>query len=817
MEKYIFKTDPVADEDATVTGSNYRFTAISNHVLRYEWAHDGVFEDRASTFAINRKFSERPKLRIVEKDDQLEIITPQFHLFYDKKRFSPNGLTVTLNQKVTLWGSEWRYGSEPERNLGGTARTLDGVDGRCDMGTGVLSRVGFSTIDDSDSMLFDGKGFVAPRRSGDRVDGYLFFYGHDFKGAMKAFYDVSGPQPTLPRWALGNWWSRYHKYTAKGYLELMDEFEERDIPLSVAVIDMDWHLVHDEGVPHTGWTGYTWDKSLFPDPSKFTAELRRRNLKITLNDHPHAGIHHHEDQYEEMALFLGHDTSKKTPILFDPTNPKFMEAFLSIVHRSLEKQGCDFWWIDWQQGPHSRVPGLDPLWLLNHFQFLDTEQTQGRSLIFSRYAGPGSHRYPVGFSGDSVISWASLAFQPEFTATASNIGYGWWSHDIGGHMDGCRDDELATRWAQFGVFSPIMRLHSSNSPWTSKEPWLFRPEACAAMTFFMGLRHRMVPYLHTMNTASAFKDQPVVRPMYWEYPATDEAYECPNQYYFGSSLLVSPIVQPRDKRTNHAGVKFWIPPSASRFVDIFTGTVYDADREIDLYRNLSTIPVLAPEGSIIPLDRTLVPENGCANPMTFEVLIVVGCDGHFTIIEDIKDDEGIQDDAFDSLERQRQFEINWDQAAGKLTVSPPAKSWEVGTHWIFRFISVSVHNPMSKVFAEDGSERAPDVHVEAKKNDQVFPGTVVTVSGPALARAKGSSLTVELGPDPQLSILDYKESISKLILDFQIQFGLKDKIWGVVNSSQPNHVKISRLLSLGLDQAILGPIVEHIVADSRQK
>lgn len=111
--------------------------------------------------------------------------------------------------------------------------------------------------------------------------------------------------------------------------------------------------------------------------------------------------------------------------------------------------------------------------MLNHFHYLDNARDNQRPLTFSRYAGPGNHRYPVGFSGDAVISWDSLAFQPYFTATAANIGYGWWSHDIGGHFFGARDDELATRWLQFGVFSPIMRLHSGNNPFIAKEPWTF--------------------------------------------------------------------------------------------------------------------------------------------------------------------------------------------------------------------------------------------------------------------------------------------------------------------------------------------------------
>ncbi|MGL3600341.1 TIM-barrel domain-containing protein, partial [Veillonella sp. ZSJB6] len=83
--------------------------------------------------------------------------------------------------------------------------------------------------------------------------------------------------------------------------------------------------------------------------------------------------------------------------------------------------------------------GLDPLWMLNHYHAADIARDGDRPIIFSRYSGPGSHRYPVGFSGDTLISWASLAFQPYFTATASNIGYGWWSHDIGGHYRGSKD------------------------------------------------------------------------------------------------------------------------------------------------------------------------------------------------------------------------------------------------------------------------------------------------------------------------------------------------------------------------------------------
>ncbi|KAH0425254.1 glycosyl hydrolase family 31 [Colletotrichum camelliae] len=807
MAQFIFETDPVADSDAIIVGPNYRFTVINDFVLRYEWAEDNVFEDRASTFAINRRFPRKTKPLIKETEHRLEIVTPTIHVSYDKKRFSPHGLTIEVTHRTTMWETTWRFGTEPGFNLGGTARTLDGVDGRCDMGSGVLSRAGFSVIDDSNSMLFDGAGFVAPRRLGDRVDGYLFSFGSDFKGAMKAFFDISGRTPRLPRWSLGNWWSRFHKYTADSYIDLMDKFRDKGIPLSVAVMDMDWHLVDGDEVPHSGWTGYTWNKELFPDPKAFADALHQRNLKMTLNDHPHVGIAHHEEQYEEMASFLGHDTSEKTPILFDPTDPKFIEAFFNILHRSLEKKGCDFWWIDWQQGPYSNVPGLDPLWLLNHFQFLDQEQTDGenRALIFSRFAGPGSHRYPIGFSGDSIVTWDSLRFQPEFTATASNIGYGWWSHDIGGHMHGCRDHELVARWVQLGVFSPIMRLHSCDTPWGSKEPWNYRPAAEGVITSFMQLRHRMIPYLYTLNTKFAEDDEPLVQPLYWKFPTRKEAFTYPNQYFFGPSLIAAPIVDPANPKTLHASVKVWLPPTAARYIDILTGIVYDSDREIQLWRTLKNMPVLAPEGSIIPLDAAQVPMNGGKNPTSFEVLVAVGQDGMFTIIEDPQDD--CAGDNGGGLERS--INIEWSQASGQLTIDKPG-----GRDWKFRFMGVIESESVSGVKVLIGDSETDQARVDLSTQDHLSGGLLVQVPVSAVS-AGDSKLTIRFDQTPRLSLVDFTERFRDLLLDFQIEFALKDRIFAILTSHKPVAVKVGELLNVTCEEAVKGPLLELLVADSR--
>lgn len=242
--RYKFPMSPLADPAAIVGGKgvNYRFTVLTDGLIRYEYAHDGHFEDRASTFAIFRNLPV-PKFRVLDQgDDLLEIVTDRMRLSYDKKQFSTNGLMVACLGNISDWHSVWRYGQECG-DLGGTARTLDEADGAIPLLPGILSRNGYANVEDSRTMLFEEDGWVGVRKPGERVDGYLFTYGHDFRDAIKAFYQVSGKPPLLPRWALGNWWSRYYAYQQDDYIKLMDKFKSKEIPLSVGVIDMDWHHV----------------------------------------------------------------------------------------------------------------------------------------------------------------------------------------------------------------------------------------------------------------------------------------------------------------------------------------------------------------------------------------------------------------------------------------------------------------------------------------------------------------------------------------------------------------------------------------------
>ena len=613
-----------------IQGNNYRFTIITNQLLRMEYSESGQFVDQKTKFAQNRQFDE-PNFKVVDKETSIEIITEYIHLYYNKNQpFTSENLYADLKFNFSPYGNRWHFGDIPEENLKGTLRTLDHIDGKAPLEDGVLSKIGYAIIDDSDTFFVEGN--IISEKTWISDDLYLFAYGREYKKAISDFYRLSGPVPLLPKYALGNWWSRFWKYDDKEYLDLMDQFKEKGIPLSVSVIDMDWHLTDIDSKYGSGWTGYTWNKELFPNPEEFMSKLHDMGMTTSLNVHPADGIRGFEEAYPLVADKLGLDKENEEPALFNLSDSVFRESYFTDVHHPLEKQGTDFWWLDWQQGT-SGYGKVDPLWLLNIYHYEDIQRKGKNDIILSRYAGFGSHRYPIGFSGDSHITWESLEFQPYLTATASNVGYSWWSHDIGGHMKGYRDEELSLRWLQFGVFSPINRLHSSNSAFTGKEPWNYSLEIENSMTTYMRLRHQLILYLYTMNVRNNENFHPLVMPMYYDYPLDDRSYDAENQYMFGSELMVLPITQKTDFTIKKSLATVFLPEGI--WFDFFTHQKYKGNCELDIVRGVENIPVFAKAGAIIPMDLS-IKDVGNISELIDEIhwKIFPGANNEFELIED---------------------------------------------------------------------------------------------------------------------------------------------------------------------------------------
>lgn len=717
MERFNVKTQAAVPQEFTVCGEGWRISVLEGRLIRVETGETCDLPTQCVWYRdpLPVKFE-------VKKQGKITVIATRDAEFY----FNTAAKKITA---VKL--RDGRVVKNFSRGvLPGTRRTLDMTDGKVRLSKSVVSRNGVAVLDDSRSLVLRDDRI---EQRGKCSDKYYFAFGSDYRAAIRALYRITGFTPLLPKFVLGNWWSRYKAYTQDEYVGLMHKFIDKKIPVTVATIDMDWHWVdvverfgkEAKAVPTDnvidrliyssmpGWTGYSWNTELFPDYRAMLDYLNANGFKVTLNLHPAQGVRFFEDKYKDVCEVCGVDPASRAPVPFSLGNEKFLQAYFDVLHRPYQREGVRFWWIDWQQGKNSDVKGLDPLWALNHYHTLDMRDEGKRAVILSRYAGIGSHRYPLGFSGDSAMTWKTLDFQPYMTASATNVGYTWWSHDIGGHHRGYKDEELYLRWLQLGVFSPVNRLHSTSNEFMGKEPWNTSKATERAATDYLRLRHRLIPYLYSMNYLTATDGRALCEPMYYSYDCK-EAYKAKNQYAFGTQLVVAPITRKSDPKTKLAHTALWVPENEV-YTDIFTGRKY-AGGTYEIYRDAEDFPVFAKKGSIIPLYKDAT-DNSLAPDKPLEIWIYSG-DGEFELYEDDGDSLDYEKGAFCttriSAEKEGKRLVVRLSSQGDLDVLPKGREITLA----FRDVEKAVVS-CGKATTEDGEVRVTFVY-EGKDKEIVL-------------------------------------------------------------------------------------------------
>ncbi len=650
--------NPAANPEAVVVTGNARFTVLTDRLIRMEWSENGKFEDNATLAIVNRNLPV-PEFTARNMGQGVQIKTKALILRYDGSgKFNGNNLKVSfrMNGKTVTWNP----GMEDKGNLMGTIRTLDGCEGfhkltkRGDeMDKGIISRDGWAIVDESGRhILVENESswgsWVAPRPSGDVQDLYIFAYGHDYTAALADFTKVAGRIPMPPKYVFGYWWSRYWAYSDEEFLALGKEFRDREIPIDVMVIDMDWHDIYpisrkthktDVFGERIGWTGYTWNRDLIPDPEGFLGEVHDMKLKTSLNLHPASGILPREGCYETFVKDYLSRTSdydgpegyvyKEGDVMYDGKPAKkgyhaavpfrmsqqeWADAYFNSVIGPLENQGVDFWWLDWQQWKESKyMDGLSNTFWLNHVFFNDkVRKNRGKDLaeasrpfIYHRWGGLGSHRYQLGFSGDTYIEWDVLKMLPWFTATASNVGYGYWGHDIGGHYqkDGKKhlstDPEMYTRWLQYGVFTPIFKTHCTTSELLERRFWAF-PDHYEIMKEAVNLRYALTPYIYDAARATYDTGVSMTRPLYYYYPEEEKAYSWNEEFMFGDNILATVLCQPMDPETGLTERRMWFP-AGNDWYDMSHHKMHKGGTIETLHYAIDEYPWFIKAGAIIPL------------------------------------------------------------------------------------------------------------------------------------------------------------------------------------------------------------------------
>ncbi|KAA0147801.1 hypothetical protein FNF29_07145 [Cafeteria roenbergensis] len=635
--------DPTAPNASIVTadGGKARFTILTDRLVRMQYINGSMPDpsvlDAATLAFVNRNLPQ-VDFTATPKGNGVVISTPSVLITYTGGPFTAASLSVTSrdpSSAFTSWDGGMRSADDPG-NLLGTFRTLDGTgnvtlnctqNGKEHCVWGVLSRSGWALVEDQDNAVldehdwpFDTFGQLYPRP--EISDWYLFAYGHDYRGALAAFGKVSGAMAMPPRAALGTWFTRWFDYSNIDVRDLIDAYRSRDVPLDILVLDMNWHKKND-------WTGYSFDTNLYPVPADLGDLVRNAEGLMTLvNLHDADGVGSWENEFQALCNTLGVDCSGLQSLPADFVNRTAMNALEDVVWQPVQQQYADYAWIDWQQGEHGgKMPGgkANPTIQLNKVRNTDPKRRAAgsgasikRGMQLGRFGGYGNQRYPVGFSGDVAgVVWPNLAYQPYFTMTSSNAGgFGYWSHDI---MGPGLDHELFTRWLAWGSLSPVMRSHErGQSAGGCKDPFpdfdngdfkcsLVMPWH-APNYFFeanrkaLQRRAEMVPYLYTAAREAFDSQVPLMRPLYYDWPESQEAYAVDSagtmtNYMLGPILLVSPITEPTgdDKLVSKST---WVPPGT--WVETETGQTIQGPKLFSRAYSMSQTPIFAVAGSIMP-------------------------------------------------------------------------------------------------------------------------------------------------------------------------------------------------------------------------
>jgi hypothetical protein len=605
--------DAARRHGSTVTAGPVRIQVISATLLRLEYAADRRFEDRPSFNAVARNPRPVP-FAVHESAGQLQIRTDRVVLRYRKGTgaFGPANTTLELSvgsRRVRVHPS---FGATPRGDaLGGWYRGLDyypdqaGPVDQIRLHEGLLHRDGWYLLDDTATALRTADGWVTPRpaRSGAYQDGYLFGYGHDYRGALRDLRTLTGPAPLLPKWAFGVWFSKYQAYSAEQYrTDLLPAFRSNRVPIDALVLDTDWKSPN-------AWAGWNWNPALFPDPQGFLDWASAERLQTVLN--VHAAISADDPRFADAQARAGGRLQPATRSFapgahrFDWSDRAQYDAW-RWLHSPFEQQGARQWWLDFCCDDSTvGVPGLTADgWINERYQY-DGEARGLRGFSLSRVGasfpeyttigGSGvwsEHRSTVHFTGDTQADWPSLAYAAAMTPAEGSVGLPYVSHDIGSFAGKHLPEDLYLRWVQLGAFQPLLRLHSDHG---DRLPWEYSAAVSGPASEFLRLREALVPYLYATARAAHDSGLPMSRALYLDWPEHPQAYQHPTQYLLGDDLLVAPVTTPG--LSTLASV--WLPPGT--WTDIFTGETYTGPATRTVTTTPTRMPVFARAGGIIAL------------------------------------------------------------------------------------------------------------------------------------------------------------------------------------------------------------------------
>lgn len=775
-----------AKQEAIIQGQKFRITILTERLVRLEYSPSFIFNDLKTELVSNRNFSV-PKFDKRENDDFLEIETAYFKLSYSKEAdFKASALSPTKNLKIELKNKNftWYYGHPEVRNYYGSNISSEIKDGKEIINRGLYSDDGVVSFDDSENYRISETGSLEEPIKGNK-DIYVFLYDKDFGLCVQDYFTLTGLPTLIPRYALGNWWSRDLPYTTDEVLELVSKFEKYEIPISVFLFDKDWHI-REAGTRTNIETGFSFNKNLIPDPKELINELHMKGIRVGVQIDTKDGFYPHEEHYQDVKTFLNYD--KEGLISIDPLNPVMLDAVLKYGLNPLENIGVDFFWNDSKD-----IKNLHKLWVLNYYIFMNTDKNPAkRGMILARNSLKAAHLYPVLYAGESKVSWENFRQTPFFDLSASNIGSCWWSHDIGGFDDGIEDPELYIRSVELGVFSPILRFHSSGGKYYKREPWKWDTKTFQIVSRYLKLRHRLTSYLYTEAYKYHKTGSMIFQPLYYYEPDVYYNDLFKIEYFFGSELLVSPIITKKNPVLNRTIHKFYLPDGI--WYEFTTGKKYVGKKKYVSFYKEEDYPIFAKKGSIIPLsNKSNV--NNTSNPTDIEIHVFPGQNNTYRMYED---------DGISGLYKEGYYlitEIDYNYLPNNYTLIIRSVEGKTGIVPDKRNYKIRFRNTK---FAEDVIVYFDSTEIQVSKkyidnNDFIVEIENVGTVGQLTINCKGKDIEID-------AVRVINEDIDEILSDLQIETKLKEKIAEILfsnESTRDKKIKIRKLKRQNLDKSFV--------------
>ncbi|HEY0652073.1 MAG TPA: TIM-barrel domain-containing protein [Chryseosolibacter sp.] len=550
----------------------------------------------------------------------------------------------------------------------------------------------------------DSTGLTFESEVGDCVD-YYFMFGKNADGVIKCFRTLTGKVPMFPLWTYGYWQSRERYKTQDELVEVLDTYRSLKVPIDGII--QDWQYWGNNYL----WNAMDFLNPGFYDPRKMIKDVHDRNAHIMISVWSSFGPQ--TKQYEILKrknlLFdfktwppSGADSwppDLRYPSgvrIYDAFSPEARQVYWDFLEKGLVDIGIDSWWMDSTEpdmidvkpedldqptylGSFRSVRNAYPLMSVGGVaENLRRHQNDKRVFILTRSAFAGQQRFGVNvWSGDVIASWDALKNQITAGLNLSLCGIPHWNSDIGGFfltnfpnaLSNAEYRELYVRWLQFGTFCPMMRSHGTGAP---REIYQFGKKGepvYNAIEAFIKLRYRLLPYIYSLSWDVSANHSTFMRALMMDFPKDRRALEVGNQYMFGKSFLVAPVIEPmikwhattaKKKKSDSAFTKVYLPAGV-QWHNFWSGELYNGGQFVDQALQLDQIPLYVKAGSIIAMG----PDVSFATEKKWNELnihIYEGADAAFTLYEDENDNYNYESGKYTTIE------FKWDDRTKTLSI-----------------------------------------------------------------------------------------------------------------------------------------------------